>query len=570
MGIPSIAFYLLKGYHFSMLGTDFKTKLSSLYGDKQGALLFQKIKLLLKDFKAYRNSNPPALWDEKDIALITYADAFSEKKKGSLQVLQTFLKQYIQDRFSIVHILPFAPYSSDRGFSIIDHKKVKKEFGSWKDISNIAAQYRLMIDLVSNHVSVQHRWFQALLRGSDKYEDYFIWYPPNALPSEEAIKNVRRGRAAPLLNPFTTSKGVRYLWSTYSVGNIIDQIDLNYHNPIVLLEMVKILLFYLSMNVSILRFDGIGGLWKELGTNCKHLPQNHLIASVFRDILNGVRSNTLMFTETTTASITENSSYLSEEEAHAVYNFSLAPLVLFSLYTGSTTKLSAFAQNMKVQKGNTYFNILDIHDGINMYSVSSELEPQELEVIYNNAKQKGAVFSYRKLPNGDTSIKEMHMTWWSALNEGSNQPFEIQLRKFLTTRAVALSLKGVPGIYYLSLFGTKNDVDAYTKSNHGRDMNRTKISYPEIVTQLSKPQSKEAKIFNGLMALLEKRKSLTAFHPDAEQEIVTLDSRLFSLVRGAGKDKVLALHNLSADTVNVTYLRRTYALEPYSYIWQEL
>ena len=162
------------------------------------------------------------------------------------------------------------------------------------------------------------------------------------------------------------------------------------------------------------------------------------------------------------------------------------------------------------------------------------------------------------------------MTWWSALNEGSNQPFEIQLRKFLTTRAVALSLKGVPGIYYLSLFGTKNDVDAYTKSNHGRDMNRTKISYPEIVTQLSKPQSKEAKIFNGLMALLEKRKSLTAFHPDAEQEIVTLDSRLFSLVRGAGKDKVLALHNLSADTVNVTYLRRTYALEPYSYIWQEL
>src|SRR3989344_4134884 len=345
-------------------------KLKYLYGKKKGEETTRKLEQIIIEAKRNIVCDDRALWDEKDIALITYADSFEDSSAPTLNTLNRFLSEYIQDKFSIVHILPFAPFSSDRGFSVINYLEVKKEFGNWSDIEIITKKYRLMVDLVANHVSAQSKWFKEFGIGNSKYKDYFIWFDKENIPAPDVLSKVRRGRATSVLTPFSTNEGKKFLWTTYSVGNTSDQIDLNYKNPEVLLEIIKIYLFYFKKGVSFFRLDGIAGLWKELGTICKHLPQTHTIISLFRDILNEVCPSAVLISETTTATKEERLSYVSEDEANITYNFDLAPLILFSFYSGSVSYLSEIISNLNLASSkSTFFNILDIHDGLNVFSV---------------------------------------------------------------------------------------------------------------------------------------------------------------------------------------------------------
>lgn len=546
------------------------SKLEYLYGKEDAAKIAVDLQKFINTAKKKIKAKKRVLWDQKDIALITYPVSFNEENTPTLITLNKFLNTFIKDKFSIVHILPFYPYSADRGFSVIDYFKVKKEFGEWKDIKKIASKYRLMIDLVGNHVSIQNIWFKRFLEGDKKYKDYFIWFTKDNLPAGELINKVTRGRTTPLLTQFKTKDGIRYLWTTYSINNLIDQVDLNYHNPIVLLEIVKVFLFYLKQGASILRFDGAGGLWKELGTTCKHLPQNHKIISLFRDILKELNQNTLIFTETTTASFEDNISYAGKDEAHAVYNFSLGPLVLLAFYLGDARKLSDYSKMINPKTGNTFFNILDTHDGINMYSVSKIINGHDLKIIFNQIKNNGGNFAYRSTPDGGRAVKEMNISWWSALNGDGEGVFNIQLNKFITSRAIAMSLKGIPAVYYLSLFGAKSDHKTFSKTKHGRDLNRTDFNFKELQSKLTKAESRERIILNNLLDLVNLRKSFKAFHPDSKQEVLSLDERVFAILRGVGKNRVIALHNVSGDVVNVKYEDVDYRLEPYSFIWQKV
>ncbi len=548
----------------------FSDRLKVLYGDKEGEKLALSLVDLISKFDYDNASKNTKYWDEKDIALITYPDSIIEDNQKTLKTLSEFLNNFIKDKINIVHILPFFEYSGDRGFSITDYRKVKSEFGDWEDVSLISSKYRLMADFVANHVSKSHEWFKEFLNGNKKYEDYFIWFDKDNLPDEDEIKKVRRGRATPLLTPFETKSGLKYLWTTYSIGSLIDQIDLNYKNPEVFLEAIKTLLFYLKKDFSIIRLDGIGGLWKKLGTSCKHLPENHIIVSLFRDIIEELKTNTLLFTETTTATHDENISYMKQNEANAVYNFMLAPLVLNSFYKSDTNLLTNLAKKFDPGSQNTFFNILDIHDGINLYSISHEVDESKLETLITEVKNRGGVFSYRSLSNGEKAVKEMHITWWSAINKEGELPFDLELKRFITSRAMAMALKGIPAVYYLSLIGARNDTGAYEKSGIGRDMNRTNLAYLELKNKLTDENSREYKIFNALMSLMEERKNISAFHPDEKQEILNLDRRIFALLRGEGENAVLALHNVSGDIVNIKYANMDYTILPYSYLWERI
>ena len=112
-------------------------------------------------------------FSEKDSVLIVYGDSIKKEGEKPLVTLHDFLKEYVENKISGVHILPFFLYSSDEGFSVIDYKKVEPKLGDWDDIIKIGKDYRLMVDLVINHVSQKSEWFQGFLRGDKKYKDYF-------------------------------------------------------------------------------------------------------------------------------------------------------------------------------------------------------------------------------------------------------------------------------------------------------------------------------------------------------------------------------------------------------------
>lgn len=542
-------------------------KLIRLYGEKKGN---ETAKQLFKIVEAKRpniSGKGKSFWDEKDIFLLTYPDSFIEENVPSLKTLAKFLDLHIKGVIDSVHILPFFPYSSDRGFSVIDYYHVKRDWGNWGDLGEIGKRYRLMADLVLNHISAKHQWFKRFLEGDKKYEGYFIWFKKDEIPHED-LKKVFRPRATPLLTPFKTARGERCVWTTYSK----DQIDLNYKNPGVLLEVIKIMLNLLKNNARIIRLDVASLLWKEIGTSCRHLPQVHTIISLLRDILNIVCPQAFLVSEVN-APVQESALYFGEDgnETQIVYNFSLPPLVFQAFLTGFAERLTNWAKKLpRLSEKTTLMNILDTHDGIKLQAVKSILNDEEIQNLVTRVEDNGGTILYSTDSLGQKSVYEICSTWWSALNKKDGESFELQLQKFITSRAIALSLAGIPAIYYLSLFGGENDVNLWKKTGVSHDTNRTNLSYPSLTAKLSDTKSKEAKVFQSILSLVEKRKSFPAFHPNAKQEILDLDQRVFAILRGGESDQVLALHNLSRDRLEVIYKSKAFILEPYRYLWVKI
>ena len=215
----------------------------------------------------------------RDAILITYGDQLHEPDRAPLHTLAEFCDSICAAWSSGIHLLPFYPYSSDDGFSVIDYKQVNPALGTWDDVARVGQNFRLMFDGVINHISAQSEWFKAFLRDDAQVPRLLHRRRGRARSSQ-----VVRPRALPLLTAFTTPSGVKKVWTTFSA----DQIDLNYANPDVLLDIIDVLLFYVAHGAEFIRLDAIAYLWKEIGTSCIHLPQTHRVIQLLRAILDEV------------------------------------------------------------------------------------------------------------------------------------------------------------------------------------------------------------------------------------------------------------------------------------------
>lgn len=207
-------------------------------------------------------ATPRRMPTERDLLLITYADQVRDGDRAPLAVLRELLARrapFIPG----VHLLPFFPASSDDGFSVIDYLTVDPAIGDWDDVHALAGDVELMFDAVINHVSAHSAWFRGFLAGDDRYARF-----PIVIEDDPDLSAVVRPRTSPLLTEVETAHGPRRVWTTFSA----DQIDLDYTEPDVLLEMLAVLLEYVRHGASLLRLDAVTYLWKEIGTSCVHLP----------------------------------------------------------------------------------------------------------------------------------------------------------------------------------------------------------------------------------------------------------------------------------------------------------
>ncbi|OQY08990.1 MAG: sugar phosphorylase [Marinitoga sp. 4572_148] len=486
-------------------------KLSFLYPYNTDEL-YKKIMDLIEKYKI---SNKEINLTEKDVILITYGDSIRKEGEKPLHTLHKFLNDHIKGIINTVHILPFFPYSSDDGFSVIDYKKVNPELGNWEDIENLSKDYNLMVDAVINHISKESEWFQEYLKGNPKYKDYFIEQNP-----VEDLKYVTRPRALPLLHVYETSEGKKHIWTTFSE----DQIDLNYKSPDLFLEIIEILLFYAKKGAKLIRLDAIGYLWKELGTTCIHLEQTHKMIQLFRDILDltakDVIKDVILITETNVPH-KENISYFGDgyNEAQMVYNFSLPPLVLHSFLSK------------------------------NAYS-KGILKDEEIDYLVEHTLKNKGLVSYKSNPDGSKSPYELNINYFDALYE-KDEEMELNIRKFVSAYAIASSMKGVPGIYIHSLLGSRNYYEGVKITGMNRTINREKLNYDELEKELNDPKSLRYKIFNAMKNMLKIRTSHKVFNPKATQKVLFLDDRVFSFIREFEDEKVLILTNVSNQEVNL-------------------
>ena len=532
--------------------------LDSIYGEKlasQVAVDLWELMSIFRDQYPLSSTNSGVLTEiltERDATLITYGDQFSEPEQPPLQTLADFLDEHLSDAINCVHLLPFFPYSSDDGFSVIDYKRVDPNLGDWDDISRLGQGYRLMFDAVINHISQHSAWFQGFRRDEKPYTDYFITVDPPA-----DLSTVVRPRTLPLLTPMQTPSGLKHVWTTFSP----DQIDLNYANPQVALEIIDVLLHYAAHGAEIIRLDAIAYLWKEIGTSCIHLPQTHAMVKLWRAVLDAAAPDVILITETNVPH-EENVSYFGEplpelgstDEAQMVYNFTLAPLTLHAFQSGDASRLSKWAATLESPTpGATFFNFIASHDGIGVRPAEGILTPDEVQGLVEQTLAHGGQVNYKDNPDGSRSVYELNTTLYDFLNDPAHLDVEVDVKRFLASQAILLSLAGVPGIYVHSLFGSRNCAFCFDETDRPRSLNREKFFRPELEAVLADPGSHQRQVFDGYRDMLRIRRQHPAFHPAGDQRILDINPAVFAVARTApaGDELVVCLSNVTGEMQTV-------------------
>lgn len=549
--------------------------ISAIYPPQDEAMFLKEA--ISERIKGYKNKNirpRKGQWDQDDVFLITYGDQFYEDGETKLTTFNKMYQQFFSDTFPIVHFLPFFPYSSDDGFSVIDYEQVNPEIGDWADVQVMNRNARLMFDFVCNHMSAKSNWFQGYLNNRTSYKEFFIESDPSI-----DLSMVTRPRTSPLLSEFVDLDGkIRNIWTTFSD----DQVDLNFANPKVLLRMIDVLLFYVDQGADFIRLDAVGFLWKKAGTSSIHLPETHKIIQLFRSIVEEVAPGTILITETNVPH-QDNISYFGDgtNEAQMVYQFPLPPLVLHAIRTGNTSYLQKWANEIYLPTEEvSFFNFLASHDGIGLNPIRGIIDEAEILDLVASIEKEGALVNYKQNPDGSFSPYEINTTYIDALSNQSDED-ELRLKRFMVAHSILLTIIGIPAVYVQSILGGRNYYEGVEKTGANRTINRQKYKASEICDSLLKSGSFRNQVYRELQELIQLRRSEEAFHPNCAMRVLETNHATFGIVRD---EKVYVLHNMSdqAQTISLdagTYInlltknecviQKEVILEPYQFVWLE-
>ena len=541
-----------------------EARLHFLYGE---TLLNQLMERLINRLKIEQSSKAPVVnsgtnWTEQDIILITYGDSVQQDDEKPLQTLYEFLSLHLKGSVNSVHILPYFPYSSDDGFSVIDYKTVDPLLGDWSDIQRIDKDFHLMTDLVINHVSRENLWFIEYLSKQQPGCNYFIEKPENSDTSM-----VVRPRSTPVLIPAHTHEGIRHVWATFGE----DQIDVNFSNPDVLFEYIDILLLYIAKGSRFIRLDAVAFLWKKAGTRCINLRETHEIVKLLRDIVEVIAPDTVLITETNVPN-GENISYFgNSDEAHMVYQFTLPPLLLHALHHGNSQYLSQWAKDMPRPPRNcTYLNFIASHDGIGLRPAEGILPEEEVLTLVDAMHEYNGYVSMRTDQFGKESPYEINIALFDALKGTYQGADNYNVPRFLCAHVIMIALQGIPALYIHSLTASTNNYQGVEQTGRTRSINRRKWQYDELLELLNNPELPHAIVFHELKRLLDIRSKHAAFHPSASQETIALGDKLFAFWRISldQQQRILVISNISKDTQTIQL--PAHPLAEGSGVWRDL
>ena len=531
----------MEGIHYET--HTIKERLEAIYSQEDASEALILLKALIQKYKTKISSKEYHL-SEKDTILITYGDQLQRPGEAPLKVLNNFLDEYLKGIINSVHILPFYPYSSDDGFSVINYTEVDPKMGSWKEVEEISDEYRLMVDGVINHISQYSDWFKAYLDKDPEYANFFVDLDPIT-----DLSQVVRPRATPLLSEFTDIEGkIHNIWTTFSR----DQVDLNYANYKVLVAVIDVLFCYIEKGATLIRLDAIAFIWKEIGTSSVHLPQTHELIQLMREVLHEVAPEVIIITETNVPH-QENISYFGsgEDEAQMVYNFALPPLLAHSVLNSDTDALTKWAQTLSLPTDKVcFFNFTASHDGCGMRPASGLLCEEEIENLVQNTIEHGGLVSYRDTPEGKKPY-ELNCSYIDILSHPKDDKM-LRIKRMLLTQAVTLAMPGVPGIYFHSLVGSKSYHEGVKLSGINRTVNREKFNYDRLVETLSDDNSIEKIIFTAYRRLISIRINEKSFNPFGSFEFLSVHKSVFAIVQGSldEREYILALHNFSNQMIS--------------------
>ena len=435
---------------------------------------------------------------DNKVQLITYASRFGD---GTLSSLADVLRTRFAGVYEGVHILPFfTPYDgADAGFDPVDHTKVDPRLGSWDDVTELARTHGVMVDVIVNHMSWRSPQFQDVMARGEKspYHGMFLTmssvFPEGATESE--LAGIYRPRPGLPFTHYAWAGRTRLVWTTFTP----QQVDIDTDSPEGWAYLVSILDRLHASRARYIRLDAVGYGAKQAGTSCFMTPRTFDLISRIRRAAGERGLETL---------IEVHSHYRRQidiaSKVDRVYDFALPPLLLHSLFTGSTEALDHWT---RVRPTNAV-TVLDTHDGIGVIDVGSDqidrgskgLLPDEdvdalVRTIHCNTNGESEAATGAAASNLD--LYQVNSTYYSAL--GRND------QKYLAARAVQFFLPGVPQVYYVGALAGANDMELLHRTNVGRDINRHRYPTAEIDENLRRP------VVQALNALCRLRNTLDAF-----------------------------------------------------------
>lgn len=509
---------------------------------------------------------PAERWSERDVTLITYGDSIVSGTAPPLQALASLVGDQLADAISVVHVLPFSPYSSDRGFSVIDYTAVDPNLGTWDDMDALSDHVPLMFDLVLNHCSVKSAWFRQFLADEEPGRSFIKTSDPNA-----DLADVVRPRSTPLLTAFETAAGTKHVWTTFSD----DQVDLDWSNPDLVAEMFRIIDLYIQHGARLLRLDAVAYIWKVPGTTSIHLPETHEMVKLLHTLLAARAPDVSIITETNVPDRENRTYFGNSDEAHLIYNFTLPPLVIDGVLNGRADRLVEWMDTAPPPPpGTTLFNFLASHDGIGVRPAEGFLTSEEIDGLVELTHERGGLHgTYNR--NGVPLPYELNVSF-PDLFGGAGDPLMVD--RILLLHTIVLALAGVPAIYVNSLMATTNDLAAYEADGIRRSINRGRVDLADVPDPSS--NTWQGRIFGGLIERAALRRRHKAFHPEGPQRLRDLDGMLaIDRVSPDGNESITVLCNMTETTKTVPIdapalcllTNRTIepgdALGPYQAVW---
>jgi len=428
---------------------------------------------------------------QNKVQLITYADSLGV----NLPELHYVLRKHFSKAIHGVHILPFYPSSSDKGFAPLTYDEVDPRFGTWEDIEKIGQDFDLTIDFMINHISRQSMYFQDYSENGaeSEYADMFL----DGAVEEEDLAKIYTRKPSPPYQEFDHPDGSRErIWSTFDT----EQIDLNYSSAKTR-EVVRNMLIKLARhNPKMIRLDAIAYATKQLGTSCFFLePQIWELLAWCKDYTN-------VFNVELLPEVHEHHSYQQKlaDKGYWCYDFSLPMLVLHALHSGTAKPLKAWLKICPRKQITT----LDTHDGIGVVDVDGLLTKDEIAKTLKTLYKKGS--NVKKAYSGpdyqNLDVYQLNCTYYSAL--GCNDD------AYIAARAIQFFTPGVPQVYYVGLLAGENDIELLERTKLGRNINRHSYTLEEISEEVKRP------VVERLLNLIEFRNS----HPAFDGEFHLLES----------------------------------------------
>ena len=485
-------------------------------------------------------------WDSSSVVLITYPDILSSSDKPCLHHLSSLITNHLGNLAGIVHILPFLCSTSDGGFAVSNHKEIEPKLGHWEDLKMISEKNILMADVVLNHVSSTHPWLEQF-KSRLKPGSEFILSSQN----DERWQQVFRPRNTPLFKSINTIDGPKNVWTTFGP----DQVDVDWSNPFLLIEYVKLIVEYLKNGVRWFRLDAVGFIWKEPYTRCLHNPEAHKIVKLVRVLIESLAPSGVLITETNVPQ-EENLSYLiTGDEANLAYNFPLPPLILEAIVNNKPDLLNQWIEAFPILPPKTLLlNFTASHDGIGLMPLKGLMSQDRINNLLVDCEKKGGLVSHRQSNNGDDEPYELNISWWSAMQNPVNDSSFLQLERFLLSQIFIMCLPGIPAYYLQAILGSENDIENFKRTGHRRNLNRRKFQASDLLLTLVNQESIARTNLKHLQSAIEVRSHLNAFHPESPMEwISSCNDQLVVVLRGRGEEKIWAIHNFTEKNINLSF-----------------